>query len=127
MQLTAGDTDPVHFSLSQKATDVVATIRDSSGAVVRTVNLGAQTAGDHDFTFDGKSASGVTLPDGTYRVELAAKVEGSSDPLAVPVQMTGVVDGVDFTTDPPTVSVLGQNISLDKIIQVRPTSAGDAA
>jgi flagellar basal-body rod modification protein FlgD len=127
MQLEDGQAPPIHFSLSQKTTGVVATIRDANGSVVRTVDLGALAAGDHEFTFDGKSSSGATLGDGTYRVELSAKVEGSSDPLAVPVQMTGVVEGVDFTTDPPTVSVLGQQIGLDKIIQVRPAAQDQAA
>jgi flagellar basal-body rod modification protein FlgD len=121
-----GTADPVHYSLDQQVTDATAVVVDASGKTVRTVDLGALAKGDHDFRFDGKDTNGSTVADGTYRIEITGKVAGSDQPLTVPLQMDGVVDGVDFTSDPPTVTVNGRHVSLEQVRAVHPAANANA-
>ena len=52
--------------------------------MARVVELGAQEAGTHGFTFDGKSKLGFTLADGEYQVAIAATGAGEDKPTQVP-------------------------------------------
>ncbi len=65
------------FELAGAADNVTVTIKDSNGLVVRTLSLGAQDSGVHDFTWDGKSDSGTQAADGNYTISIAAN-QGSS-------------------------------------------------
>jgi flagellar basal-body rod modification protein FlgD len=120
--LEGGTATSVNYDLDQAVDELKVTVRDANGKTVRTIDLGAQPAGAKDFVWDGKSNDGTTLADGSYRIELTAKAKGSDDELAVPVTMTAKVEGVDFTADPPTLRVNGQDVPLDQILEVRPSS-----
>ena len=48
-------------------------ITDSSGSEVGTVDVGTQSAGVHQFTWDGKNASGADNDSGTYSVKASYK------------------------------------------------------
>ncbi|KRW62257.1 flagellar hook assembly protein FlgD [Pseudomonas sp. TTU2014-080ASC] len=52
--------------------NVYVNVYDQAGAAVGRVNLGAQEAGNVSFIWDGKDASGNTLPPGTYKFEAQA-------------------------------------------------------
>ena len=66
-------------------------IQDGAGNVVRTIDLGTQTAGLADFHWDGTGDDGQPLPPGTYG--LAAQT-GST---AVATYVSGKVAGVGMT------------------------------
>lgn len=121
--IEGGQAPEVAYTLSESVTALTATVTDADGRVVRTVDLGRQDAGAHTFAFDGKASSGAALPDGEYRVALSATVDGGEQALDVPVDMRAVVDGVDFTQDPPVLTAGGRSIPLDQILRVQP--AGD--
>lgn len=59
--------------LSGPADAVTATIKDANGLTVRTLQLGAMTAGAHSFNWDGNAENGTPAADGAYTVSLAAK------------------------------------------------------
>ncbi|HVO90085.1 MAG TPA: flagellar hook assembly protein FlgD [Casimicrobiaceae bacterium] len=61
------------ISLASKADSVTISISDASGAVVRTINLGAQDAGPQFFTWDGKTDAGSAAPAGHYTFSATAK------------------------------------------------------
>ncbi|MFK8259160.1 flagellar hook assembly protein FlgD [Erwinia sp. AnSW2-5] len=63
---------PFGVELAQASTATTATIKDSSGAVIQTIDLGAQSAGVHTFQWDGKAADGTTAADGKYTVSISA-------------------------------------------------------
>ena len=67
-----GKTPTVRYTVPESADKVTATVRSSDGTAVRVVDLGAQGTGQHTFAFDGKGALGTLLPDGSYRLEIAA-------------------------------------------------------
>ncbi|WP_455864933.1 flagellar hook assembly protein FlgD [Pantoea agglomerans] len=68
----SGQTTPFGVSLEQASTATTATINDSSGKVVQTINLGGLSAGVHTFSWDGSTADGTTAADGKYSVSLSA-------------------------------------------------------
>ncbi|BDH46299.1 basal-body rod modification protein FlgD [Salmonella enterica subsp. enterica serovar Choleraesuis] len=79
-QILAGNqsTTPFGVELTQAADSVTATITDSSGKVMRTIDLGGLSAGVHTFTWDGTQSDGTQVPDGAYQVTVAASQGGSS-------------------------------------------------
>ncbi|MFK3661868.1 flagellar hook assembly protein FlgD [Scandinavium sp. NPDC088450] len=88
----SASTTPFGVELTQAADKATATITDSSGKVIRTLDLGAQTAGVHTFTWDGTAADGTTVPDGAYSVSIAASTNGTQL-VAQPLQFA-LVQGI---------------------------------
>ena len=60
-------------NLANPLQGVVATIKDSSGNIVGTADLGNLNSGMTNFVFDGVDASGEAMPNGIYRVEISGK------------------------------------------------------
>ena len=60
-------------NLANPLQGVIATIKDATGNVVGTADLGNLSNGMTNFAFDGKDANGVTMPNGIYRVEISGK------------------------------------------------------
>ena len=65
-----GDEVILGANLANPLQGVVATIKDASGNVVGTADLGNLNSGMTNFAFDGIDASGATMPNGIYRVEI---------------------------------------------------------
>lgn len=63
-------------SLESKADKVTLTIKDASGKVVQTEELGAKDAGTFYFGWDGKDAAGNLLKDGNYTFTVDATAAG---------------------------------------------------
>jgi flagellar basal-body rod modification protein FlgD len=60
------------FSLGGSANSVTVTVKDSAGSTVRTLQLGAQSAGFQDFSWNGQTNAGTTAAAGTYTFSVAA-------------------------------------------------------
>ncbi|MGB7800111.1 flagellar hook assembly protein FlgD [Buttiauxella sp.] len=88
-------TTPFGVELQQAADKVTATITDSSGKVVRTLDIGALTAGVHTFTWDGSMTDGTTAPDGAYNVAINAS-NGGTQLVAQPLNFA-LVNGVTLS------------------------------
>lgn len=61
------------FSLQADAATVEVKIRNSAGEVVRTIDLGPKETGEIDFEWDCRNDNGVTVPPGSYRMDVVAK------------------------------------------------------
>ncbi|WP_435947894.1 flagellar hook assembly protein FlgD [Dryocola sp. BD586] len=111
-------TTPFGVELQQAADKVTATITDSSGKVVRTIDIGGLSAGVHTFTWDGSMTDGTTAPDGAYNVSIAAS-NGSTQLVAQPLNFA-LVNGVTNNTDGSTLLDLGTygTTTLDEIRQI---------
>lgn len=82
-------------NLAANAATVKATIRDSNGRVVRTIDLGPRQAGAVGVQWDGRDDRGNTMPRGTYSLTVEAKTaEGNS--VNVTQDVTGRVTSVTF-------------------------------
>lgn len=73
--MTLGESGAIFgFELGSAADDVMVTIKDSNGLVVRTLSLGEVEAGVHPYLWDGKSDSGAQAATGNnYTYSVSAK------------------------------------------------------
>jgi flagellar basal-body rod modification protein FlgD len=84
------------IELGTDADHVVVSVQDASGNVVRTMDLGAQKAGDQFFDWDGKTDGGTTAPDGHYTFSVTATAGGKA--VTFDALMTARVEGVVSTS-----------------------------
>jgi flagellar basal-body rod modification protein FlgD len=98
------------------------TISDSTGQTVFS-QTGIVQPGAQQFNWNGLDNSGRQWADGNYTLTItAAGANGQS--VAVPTTVTGIVDSVDLTQNPPLMSIGGQNYTLNQILSVvRPLNA----
>ena len=91
--LSDGTATPVTFTLSDDAETCLVNVMDSSGTTVRTVDLGATSAGEIEFTWDGKDYDGNVMEDGQYQVAMTA-TDADGNILTATTTMTGTVTGI---------------------------------
>jgi flagellar basal-body rod modification protein FlgD len=96
---------PGAAALSTRADQVVISVKDAAGAVVRRIELGAQPAGIAEFTWDGKNDSGAAMPAGNYTFEATAVANGQT--AAAQTMERGRVEGLTRTTNGFMLSLAG--------------------
>jgi len=84
------------IELAGAADHVMVTVSDDAGNVVRTMDLGAQKAGDQFFTWDGKNDTGAAVPAGHYTFSATATAGGKA--VTFDTLMTVRVEGVVSTS-----------------------------
>jgi flagellar basal-body rod modification protein FlgD len=110
-QLTNGATT---FSMSSpKPATATINIANSSGQTVFTGTTTLQ-AGTNTFNWNGMGNNGTQWPDGTYTISVTAN-DASGQSVGVSTLVTGVVNSVDLTKNPPLLSVNGQNFTINQI------------
>lgn len=82
------------LDLPGNANGVTLQVLDASGATVRTVTLGAASAGLAKFSWDGITDLGVRAPAGIYTIRATGTVDGQ--PRALPTLVAARVDSVDL-------------------------------
>ena len=100
------------------ATGVTIQVTDSSGALVRTLQVAPQSSGLTDFTWDGATNAGTAAPAGTYTFSAVATAGGTQSSLSPYLQST-----VNSVTTDPTTQTLSLNtssgtLSLSNVVQV---------
>ncbi|WP_413728531.1 flagellar hook assembly protein FlgD [Sodalis sp. RH19] len=112
-------TTPFGVSLDNASAATTVTVKDSAGTVVRTVDLGAQTAGVHSFSWDGTNDAGAAVPEGAYTFTVAATTAAGASVVSTPLQYAAVY-GVNNNATGGTELNLGLagNITLDKVRQI---------
>jgi flagellar basal-body rod modification protein FlgD len=94
-ELTAGGSISGAVAVPQNTPGVVVSIQDASGAVVQTLGLGPQNAGNASFTWDGKEQSGALAPAGTYTFSVQYAGQTSSSTAAT-TMFQGTVESVSM-------------------------------
>jgi flagellar basal-body rod modification protein FlgD len=89
--------------LSGPADEVSVAIKSASGQVLRTLDLGALSAGIHGFTWDGTTDNGTPAVDGNYSVSIVAKRGGQ--PVTASALALGGVSSITRTGQGMTVNV----------------------
>lgn len=84
-------------NLSGTASSVVVTIKDSSGAVVHTVDLGTQAAGVVPVIWDGSNDAGGKVADGNYTFTVNASNNGTA--VSTTALSFGTVSSVSTASD----------------------------
>jgi flagellar basal-body rod modification protein FlgD len=94
-QLAANGSVTGAVNVPQTTSAVVLNITDSDGNVVRSIGLGAQSAGLTNFSWDGKESNGSAAPPGTYTlgVTYAGQTKTST---AATTLVNGTVESVSM-------------------------------
>lgn len=89
--------NPVELSYKKTAatTGTTLTIKNESGQVVRTIDLGAQEVGDATYQWDGKDAQGNVLAAGAYSFSISG-TDALGETQQATTYTTGRADGVTF-------------------------------
>ncbi|AVF34769.1 flagellar hook assembly protein FlgD [Rahnella sikkimica] len=98
-------TTPFGFELETAASNVTASVSDSTGKVVKTISLGSQTAGVHSYTWDGTQDDGTAAADGSYTFSINA-LNNSQQMVATPLNYA-LVNGVTKDSSGNTALDLG--------------------
>ncbi|HIJ87770.1 MAG TPA: flagellar hook assembly protein FlgD [Desulfuromonadales bacterium] len=107
----------LEFSLSLPSAATQLAVVDASGKVVRTTELGANTAGDKVFSWDGRDTSGALLPAGAYTFMVRA-TDASGKTLPATTYTTGRVDGVNLSGSTPQLSIGATSVALSDVISM---------
>ncbi|MBU4610504.1 flagellar hook assembly protein FlgD [Achromobacter sp. GG226] len=93
-----GVVTPLGVDVVSPAANVTVSIVDGAGVPVRKIDLGAQPVGVTSVPWDGKNDLGEVVPDGAYRLVVAAKdAEGAS--LTAGALTWGKVNSVAYGAD----------------------------
>ena len=116
--LTAGGKVSGAVQAPSGATGVTIQVTDSSGALVRTLQIPPQSSGLTNFTWDGTTNTGAAAPAGTYTISAAATAGASHASLSPYLLST-----VNSVTINPTTQTLSLNtnsgtLSLSNVVQV---------
>ncbi len=107
----------LQYNFSAATSGATLTIKNSSGETVRTVTLGAQSAGDLSYTWDGRDASGSAVPAGAYTFSVSG-TSASGSSLTATTYTTGVVDGVNYSGSTLYLTIGSIQVPLTDVINV---------
>jgi len=99
-------------NLSGTASSVVVTIKDSSGAVVHTTDLGTQAAGVVPVIWDGSNDTGGKVADGNYTFSVSASNNGTA--VSASTLSFGTVSSVSTASD-------GVKLNVTNVGTIKPT------
>ncbi|MBE6443876.1 MAG: flagellar hook assembly protein FlgD [Alphaproteobacteria bacterium] len=81
------------YTLSKNVSECTIVVKDANGNVVYNT-IGENSAGAHDFVWDGKNSAGEQLPDGAYQIVVNTTVPSGETSAAVTTTVFGRVTGV---------------------------------
>ncbi len=82
------------LQVPQNSAQVYVDVTDANGNLVQQVNLGAQSTGLANFTWNGTESNGSQAPPGTYT--FTGQVAGVTSSTAIPMYINGVVQSVSM-------------------------------
>lgn len=113
--LTPGNTlDLAHGSalggveLPQSVDSMQVTIKDAQGKTVRTMELGAKSAGVQGWQWNGLDDGGAAVPAGTYSFDVSATQGGAT--VAASALTFGIVNGVTQTSSGASLNIGSGNL-----------------
>lgn len=106
------------LELKQTADVLRVNIKDNGGNTVRSLDLGPQSKGIHEFDWDGKDANGAMVAEGNYKFEIEALAAGQpADNTALTLsKVQGVRNG--GTEGSKLLTSVGTEVSLTQVKQV---------
>jgi flagellar basal-body rod modification protein FlgD len=112
----SGGTSAV-YNLGDNASSVTIKIRDSSGNLVKNLDLGAQNLGAQTLKWDGTTDRGDRAPSALYTFEIAANA-ASGHPVVATTKVSGLVTKVTYENGTPEVVVGNSNVPLGDVTSI---------
>jgi flagellar basal-body rod modification protein FlgD len=116
-----GVADEIYFDLASDATAVFASILNSDGVYVRTMQVGPMSEGRQTITWDGTDDNGNTVPDGKYTVDIQA-VGTDGNAVESTSLIKGLVKGATFDDGATYLLIDDFEIPLSSVIKILPAS-----
>ncbi len=105
------------FQLPQAVNDAQVSIYDANGKLVRTIDLGAQPAGNVNWQWNGTDNTGATVADGNYTFTVNATQGGNS--VAATSLQYGTVNSVTQSAQGVTLGIGQlQGIAMSQVVQI---------
>jgi flagellar basal-body rod modification protein FlgD len=118
LRIKDGQADTLVYAIPREAQHATLKVLDSTGAVVRTIQLEKSPGGRVTLDWDGTGDNGEPLPDGDYTFEVEAQDE-DGEPMSIPFFRSLHIDGVSFT-DAGIALVSGdREIAFETILEFR--------
>ena len=114
------------YNLDREASDVKIDVLNSKGTVVRSIAPTDNKAGEHTFEWDGKSAAGTGLAEGTYSIRITAK-DSQGSTVTNQVYADGLVTGVEQKDGATLLTINGTQVPWDQLISIRQPAATAAS
>jgi len=84
-------------ALTSSSSNTTVGVYNAKGDLVRSIDLGSQSAGNASFTWDGKDSNGAVAAAGTYTFKAAATVDGTAT--AMSTYLPATVNSVTMGTN----------------------------
>jgi len=117
VSVEAGVSDKIYFDLASEATAVFASISNSDGIYVRTMQVGPLSAGRQTLAWDGTDDNGNAVPDGKYTVDIQA-VDTNGDMVESTSLIKGKVTGATFENGTTYLLIGDIEIPLGSVIKI---------
>jgi flagellar basal-body rod modification protein FlgD len=107
-----------NVTLDGAAATTTVQVKDSSGNVIRTMNMGAQPPGAMQITWDGKDDAGTVEPAGSYTVSVTA-TDANGGNVPVETDVKGIVSQVSYDKGYPVVTLTsGTTAAISDLVSV---------
>ncbi len=118
LRISESGVGQLSFRLLGESAQTQVYVYDSSGRLVRTLELGKRASGEHSIAWDGLDQQGRALGLGTYSFQVAAKdVKGKS--VDVEQYLRGRAEAATFKEGVTSLLVNGVMVPLGSILEVR--------
>ena len=104
------------YALGTDSTATTLTVTDANGNVVYSTP-GETASGQHDFTWNGTDTNGNQLPDGVYKLSVAAQAADGSA-VQTSVASKGVIDEVNLSGSEPLLMIGPMAIPVSQVAAV---------
>ncbi|WP_338638671.1 flagellar hook assembly protein FlgD [Burkholderia pyrrocinia] len=123
----SGAASPFGVSLANDVSNLTITVKNSSGAVVNTINAGKQSAGTVPFNWTPTDAAGNALPDGKYTIS-ASYTNSAGTPQAATTLASAQVQSVIKQADGTAGLVLsnGTTVGLTQVASIFPNTSSSS-
>jgi flagellar basal-body rod modification protein FlgD len=116
-ELGTGETHEIQYQLGEDADTVYVSISNSSGEIVKKIEMDKITAGTQSVVWDGKDENGSAAPAGTYSFSLQAKNK-DGEIMASAAFIEEIITGVSYHNSSTYLLAKGIEIPYAAIIEV---------
>ncbi|MBI5058311.1 hypothetical protein HZB60_00860 [candidate division KSB1 bacterium] len=117
VQVDGNSDTELNYKLGAAATDIKIEVRNADGEVVRTIELNAQEAGNHSFTWDGLNGDGKPVVSGDYTFSVTA--QGADDvTVETSTFVQGLITSVNYEDGTVVLMMGDRKIQLSQVLEV---------